>query len=81
LKTLASRVTAEPGYVAAVAGSGSPLPIVIARSADESIDAAALVRDITARFTGRGGGRPDLAQAGVTATAAEIFDTIRAALS
>jgi alanyl-tRNA synthetase len=81
LKALASRVTAEPGYVAAVAGSGSPLPIVIARSADESIDAAALVRDLTARFAGRGGGRPDLAQAGVTATAAEIFDTIRAALS
>jgi alanyl-tRNA synthetase len=81
LKTLASRVTAEPGYIAVVAASGSPLPIVVARSADESIDAAAIVRDLTTRFAGRGGGRSDLAQAGVQATAVEIFDTIRRALS
>jgi alanyl-tRNA synthetase len=38
--------------------------IVVARAADVSLDASAAVKTLTERFGGRGGGRPELAQAG-----------------
>ncbi|WP_239491566.1 DHHA1 domain-containing protein [Luteitalea sp. TBR-22] len=37
---------------------------MIARSADRDADAGALVRQVCAAHGGKGGGRPDLAQAG-----------------
>jgi alanyl-tRNA synthetase len=36
----------------------------VARSAGVTLDSAAVLKQITARFGGKGGGRPDLAQAG-----------------
>ncbi|MGH9331269.1 MAG: DHHA1 domain-containing protein, partial [Vicinamibacterales bacterium] len=65
LKALASSISARPGHAVVLLGpasSGSPL--IVARAADLSFDAAALLRAIIARFGGKGGGRADLAQGG-----------------
>jgi alanyl-tRNA synthetase len=80
LKALAAAVTAAPGYVAVLAGSGQPAPLVVARSRDVELDAAALVRDVIAALGGRGGGRPESAQAGVPAEPAEILALVRQVL-
>jgi alanyl-tRNA synthetase len=44
--------------------SSPPLSLVVARSADVALDSAVLLKQIVARFGGKGGGRPELAQAG-----------------
>jgi alanyl-tRNA synthetase len=41
-----------------------PLLLVVARSADASIVSQHVLAELTARFGGRGGGKPELAQAG-----------------
>lgn len=63
LRSLAAAVATEPRYVAVLAG-GEPPAIVIARGAGAALDAGAVVRALTGRFGGKGGGRPELAQAG-----------------
>lgn len=54
--------------------------LVFARSADVALDVTALLRRITERFGGRGGGRPDLAQGSVAegADLSTVLDTARA---
>jgi alanyl-tRNA synthetase len=42
----------------------APAAVVTARSADLTIDSAALLKQLTARFGGKGGGRPELSQGG-----------------
>ena len=42
----------------------SPALVVIARAADVAVDAAAVLKALVARFGGKGGGKPDLAQGG-----------------
>lgn len=66
LKALAAAVAARPGYIAALVSESSPRLFVVARSADlaPGVDARKLVSSLTAQFGGRGGGRPELAQAG-----------------
>ena len=78
LRVAASQLVSIPGRVVALIGGPSPHAVVIARSADRTdLDAVAIVRRICAAHGGKGGGRPDLAQAGgVTITA----DELRAAL-
>ena len=73
LKTLASAVVSAPGFVAILVGSGQPAPVVVARSADVTFDAAGWMKDATAKFGGRGGGRPEFAQGGVSAVPEEIL--------
>jgi alanyl-tRNA synthetase len=80
LKTMAQAIVAEPGLVAVLIGSGQPTPIVVARSADVSFDAGVLVRAVTTTLGGRGGGRAELAQAGVTAASDRIVAFVRHAL-
>jgi alanyl-tRNA synthetase len=63
VKSLAAAVAMRSGHVAIVV-AGDPLNVVVARAPDVSVDAAAIVRTLTARFGGRGGGRPEAAQAG-----------------
>jgi alanyl-tRNA synthetase len=54
--------------------SSPPLSLVVARSADVALDSAVLLKQIVARFGGKGGGRPELAQAGgLNAGAADIL--------
>ncbi len=64
LKAIASSMIAlGPAAVALVCGS-SPAFAVVARSAGVAVDAGAVLKQLMARFGGRGGGKPDLAQAG-----------------
>jgi alanyl-tRNA synthetase len=77
---MAQAIVAEPGLVAVLIGSGQPTPIIVARSADVSFDAGVLVRAVTTTLGGRGGGRAELAQAGVTAASDRIVAFVRHAL-
>jgi alanyl-tRNA synthetase len=81
LKTLASAVAAHAGCVVVVIGDGTPVPVVVARATNVVFDAGAWVKQLTAACGGRGGGRPEMAQGGVSASAAEILafarDSIR----
>jgi alanyl-tRNA synthetase len=81
LKALATRIASRPRHVAVLLGGGTPPLIVVARAADVALDAAAMLRAIIARFGGKGGGRPELAQGGgFTANDAELLDLVRTAL-
>ena len=75
LKALAMSVAASPGAVVVLFNAAGGL-IVAARSADVSFDAAAAVKALIAQYGGRGGGRPELAQAGGL-TGAGILDAAR----
>lgn len=68
LKSVATGFVGHPGRVAVLVGSGDPRPVVVARSHDVGLDAAGLMRALAARLGGRGGGRPELAQGGVSGT-------------
>ena len=81
LKTLAAAIVSEPGVVAVLAGDGSPVPVVAARSADVQWDAGAFVREATAALGGRGGGRPELAQGGIPAEVHRILTFARGAVA
>jgi len=75
LKSLATAISSQPHHVAVLVG-GEPQTVVVARGPDANVDAAAVVRALTSRFGGRGGGRPELAQAGgLTASPADILST------
>jgi len=63
LKGLAAAIAARPRAVAILAGSEQGT-VVIACGSESNVDAAAVVRQLTARFGGRGGGRREMAQAG-----------------
>ena len=73
LKTLATAIAAHPGCVAVIIGDEAPAPVVAARAADVSFDAAAWMKAVTAALGGRGGGRPELAQGGVTAPVEKVL--------
>ena len=80
LKQIALAVAAVPGTVAALVGGGWPVPVVVARGEGVDLDAAAVVRWLTTELGGRGGGRPEMAQAGVAAGAEAIVTFLRQAL-
>jgi alanyl-tRNA synthetase len=73
LKTIASAVAARPGHIAALFSMPAPSAVVIARSPDVTADSGALLRKLTERFGGKGGGRADLAQGGGLLGAADDF--------
>jgi len=64
LKQIAGAIAARPGHVALLLSAAAPSAIVVARSADVRLDAGAMLKQMVARFGGKGGGRPDLAQGG-----------------
>jgi alanyl-tRNA synthetase len=64
VKLLAAKICARPSTVALLADEGDQLRVVFARSADSTVDVAALLKKTLDRFGGRGGGRPNLAQGG-----------------
>jgi alanyl-tRNA synthetase len=64
LKMLAVKICARPSTVALLADESDQLRVVFARSSDLSSDMSALLKNTIERFGGRGGGRPNLAQAG-----------------
>ena len=73
LKTLASAIVSEPGTIALLVGDGMPAPVVVARSADVDLDAAAGMKQAAAALGGRGGGRPELAQGGLGVSPDQIL--------
>jgi alanyl-tRNA synthetase len=64
LKYLAARIAKRPGTVVLMADQSDQLRVVFARSADSQVDVAALLAKTIQQFGGRGGGRPEFAQAG-----------------
>ena len=82
LKSLAAAVAAHPGAVAVCLSATPPLLAAIACSADTSIDAASLLKDLIARFGGKGGGKAALAQGGgLAAEPAAVLAVVRERLS
>lgn len=77
LKTLATAIVSEPGFIVVFTGQGQPTPVVVARSADVSVDAGAWIKRATTEFGGRGGGRPEQAQGGIDAAADRILEFAR----
>lgn len=83
LKALATSIAATPGHAAVLIASSTPPLVVIARAADvKTVDAGALLKMLTTRFGGKGGGRPELAQGGgFTATPTELQAALREAIA
>jgi alanyl-tRNA synthetase len=81
LKTLAAAIVSEPGYLVVLTGTGTPVPVVAARSADVTFDAGAWMKQTTAALGGRGGGRPEMAQGGLDATSEQVLDFARRTLT
>jgi len=81
LKALATAITAQPGYVAVLVSTSTPALVVVARSADVKMAASQIVSALTTAFGGRGGGKPELAQAGgLSADARAILDAAKRAI-
>jgi alanyl-tRNA synthetase len=77
LKALAVSATTAPRLVAVLFNPSGGL-VVVARSADVGLDSSAAVKELIARFGGRGGGRPELAQAGgLTGSTDAVLDAAR----
>jgi alanyl-tRNA synthetase len=70
LKILAQKVTAAPGILAILSTVEDTAQLVVARSQDLAGDCGAAIRQMAAKLGGRGGGRPELAQAGGIAASA-----------
>ena len=65
LKSVAAAAAArEPRAAVALFSTTSPALVVVARGKDASADASAILKQLTAKFGGKGGGKPDLAQGG-----------------
>ena len=65
LKSLAVAATAaEPNAVVALFSRTPPITAVVARGRSGAIDAGAVLRALTAKFGGKGGGKAELAQGG-----------------
>lgn len=64
LKKLASAITSSPDFVAVLITADSPSLIVVARSANLTLDAGAVLRTLLDRFGGKGGGKGAMAQGG-----------------
>lgn len=81
LKLIASHLVSRPGRLVMLVSSPDPSALVVARSADVSADAALILRKLTTRFGGKGGGRPELAQGGgMNGAAAEIVAFAQSAI-
>lgn len=82
LKLIASHLVSRPGRLVMLVSSPDPSALVVARSADVSADAALILRKLTTKFGGKGGGRPELAQGGgMNGAAAEIVAFARSVMS
>jgi alanyl-tRNA synthetase len=71
LKQLAQEAAADGGPAILLVSTTRPASLVVSRGGDSGIDAGAVLKAIVARFGGKGGGRPELAQGGGIDAAAE----------
>jgi alanyl-tRNA synthetase len=78
LKALAAAITRDPGFFVVLVSRSMPLLLVVARSPDLAASAQQVLSSLTAKFGGRGGGRPELAQAGnLNGTPDEVLKAAR----
>ena len=78
LKAIATHVTAQARAAVALCSTAPPIAVVVARSPGVRADASAILRMLTDRFGGRGGGTSDLAQGGgLSGNASEIISAAR----
>ena len=54
--------------------STAPAQVVIARGVKSTADASAVLKQLTAKFGGKGGGKPELAQGGGLGARADVLD-------
>jgi alanyl-tRNA synthetase len=71
LKALATAVAAATQSVVVLVSTTRPALVVAARSSDAAVSAQQIIATLTGKFGGRGGGKPELAQAGGLDAAAE----------
>ena len=65
IKAIATAITAaDPHAVVVLFTTATPAQVVIARGSSSTIDAGALLKQLAAKFGGKGGGKSDLAQGG-----------------
>jgi alanyl-tRNA synthetase len=82
LRSIATALTGQAGVAAVLLSTQPPLAAAVARSADVSLDASAVLRTLMTSFGGRGGGKADLAQgAGLAGDVLAITDAARAAIA
>jgi alanyl-tRNA synthetase len=82
LKAIAAGVASRPGTAVALFSKSSPALVVVARANDVVVDASAVLKALVARFGGKGGGKPDLAQGGgLVGDVTEILAAAAALLS
>jgi alanyl-tRNA synthetase len=78
----AAAVAANPDAVVVLFTASSPAQVVIARGANATVDAGALLKQLAAKCGGKGGGKPDLAQGGgLNAGSVELIGAARALLT
>ena len=79
LKGIAAAATAaQPRAVVALFTTTTPALVVVARGASSTVDAGAVLKQLTAKFGGKGGGKADLAQGGgLNATVAQLIEATR----
>ena len=79
IKSIAVAATsANPGAVVVLFTASTPAQVVIARGASAGVDAGALLKQLAAKFGGKGGGKPDLAQGGgLSASASDLIAAAR----
>src|SRR5262249_7084887 len=64
LKALATAIAASPGFAVVLVSTTRPALVVAARSSGAAVSAQQIIATLTGKFGGRGGGKPELAQAG-----------------
>jgi alanyl-tRNA synthetase len=64
LKGIAAAATSQDSVAVVLISNSTPALVVVARSKNVGVDAGALLKNLVARFGGRGGGKPELAQGG-----------------
>jgi len=82
LKAMATSIASRPGFVVALLSASTPSLVVIARSDGLNVSAQHVLASLVARFGGRGGGRPELAQGGgLVGSHDAILSAVREVLS
>jgi alanyl-tRNA synthetase len=78
LKALASAIVSTPGHVVVLVSTSTPALVVVARSQDVTLAANQVIAALTTKYGGRGGGKPDLAQAGgLHGESSEVLSFVR----
>jgi alanyl-tRNA synthetase len=83
LKAMAVAAAAiDPAAAVALFTTTTPALVVVAKGSNGGINAGAVLKELVAKFGGKGGGKPDLAQGGgLAATSAELVHTARLLMS